>query len=269
MHRVWSGLFFVVPAAGILFVMAAAFSSAGMAHFWLPPSIGPRTAAIDALLTHFHVIFAVFLLVFSTVFSLALWRFAAHRTGPASHIHSNWRLEIAWTLLPAFLLVGLAFYQYPVWQENKVKHPVIDTKTGAMLQSPHVRVVARQYNWLFVYPGADQTFDTRDDLFSEGELVLPAHTCLVLELVSQDVIHSFCINELRLKQDVVPGFSSHIWFEISKVGEWEILCTELCGWGHYKMKARLRAVTAESYDTWLASLRQHQFYLTANPVTEM
>ncbi|MGI9516516.1 MAG: hypothetical protein ACR2NP_05705, partial [Pirellulaceae bacterium] len=89
-------------------------------------------------------------------------------------------------------------------------------------------------------------------IISENVMVLPANEELVLELVSEDVIHSFCVTQLRLKQDIVPGLQPHIWFQISEEGEWEIHCMELCGWGHYRMSARLIVLPRQQYDLWKA-----------------
>jgi len=84
---------------------------------------------------------------------------------------------------------------------------------------------------------------------------VPRGEDVVLQLESRDVIHSFFVPELRLKQDVVPGMSQFAWFNANQTGEVDILCTELCGWGHYKMKARLRIVEPEEFQTYLKDLR--------------
>ena len=74
---------------------------------------------------------------------------------------------------------------------------------------------------------------------------------VIVELTSKDVIHSFFLPEFRVKQDAVPGMKTHIWFEGTKVGHWEIACAELCGLGHYRMKGFVTVDTAEDYQKWL------------------
>ena len=121
-------------------------------------------------------------------------------------------------------------------------------------------MVAYQFGWRFIYPGLDGVFDTRDDVISENLLVLPSHEEIVAELRSLDVIHSFAINKLRLKQDIVPGLSPRIWFMITQNGDWEINCMELCGWGHFRMSARLRTVSPKDFEDWLMEIVQTRGY---------
>ena len=253
----------LLPLMGIALVLAAAFQWPGLDHFWLPESIGPRATDIDSLLTNFHLLLAAFLLIYSLLLASVMWRFGANNAGPSTYWKGDWRLEAGWTIVPAFVLIGLSLYQYPIWQKHKVTPPFQTSGTAENVpQVPFARVVAQQYHWQFVYPGPDALFDTRDDLFSEGELIVPVNQSIVLELVSKDVIHGFCVNQLRLKQDIVPGFASRVWFEIRRTGEWEIVCSELCGWGHYKMKAKLRCVSQEDFASWLTALRNDQFNLS-------
>ena len=102
-----------------------------------------------------------------------------------------------------------------------------------------------------MYPGEDGEFDTPDDFVSPGVLTIPRDELIIVELVSEDVIHSFAINALRLKQDIVPGLDVRIAFQATRTGEWEINCAELCGWGHYRMSARLRVLEASEFVNWV------------------
>ena len=102
--------------------------------------------------------------------------------------------------------------------------------------------------------------DTRDDIISENLLVLPSDQEIVAELQSRDVIHSFSINKLRLKQDIVPGLAPRIWFKITQNGVWEINCMELCGWGHFRMSARLKTVPTNEFDAWLLDTVRQRGY---------
>jgi len=111
-------------------------------------------------------------------------------------------------------------------------------------QKPMARVIAKQFGWEIYYPGADQVLGTADDLKVENELVVPVDQPVVLEMESRDVIHSFAIPGLRVKQDVVPGMLQPIWFQINRTGSFELICMELCGWGHYKMRGKVLAVPA-------------------------
>ncbi len=241
-----------VPVLGTAIVFGAAMENP-IAGYWLPESIGPRTESIDGLINLVHLILGGVFLVTGLVLTFSLWRFSADRPGKASTRCGSLLLELLWTLIPTAVLGWLVFYQATLWDENKVNIPLSafpDSEGDYASALPTARVVARQFEWTFVYPGADGQFDTRDDIFSPGLLVLPEGTDIVLELVSEDVIHSFAVNALRLKQDIVPSLNSLIWFKVTRNGECEINCTELCGWGHYRMIATMRVVTNTDYAAW-------------------
>jgi len=80
----------------------------------------------------------------------------------------------------------------------------------------------------------------------------PVNKPVILHLSSKDVIHSFSIPVMRVKQDLIPGMSIPIWFEPIKTGDWEIACAQLCGLGHYRMRGYLTVHTASEYEKWLA-----------------
>ncbi len=144
---------------------------------------------------------------------------------------------------------------------------------GADPGALQVEAVGVQFAWYFRYPGADAAFGRTDprliapgegnplgldpadphatDDFVSSELVLPANREVDLRLHAQDVIHGFAIPELRLKQNAVPGQSIHIHFTPTTPGTYAILCTQLCGLGHYRMNANLRILTPSAYAEWL------------------
>jgi cytochrome c oxidase subunit 2 len=140
----------------------------------------------------------------------------------------------------------------------------------------HIDVQAQQFAFYFHYPGPDGRFgavhtdkiddgsgnymgldpahDTsaRDDIVS-STLVVPVNRPIALTLHSRDVGHSFFVRELRVQQDFVPGLDVPLQFTATQTGQFEIVCTQLCGWGHYRMKAFVRVVRPAEYDTWLQS----------------
>jgi cytochrome c oxidase subunit 2 len=147
--------------------------------------------------------------------------------------------------------------------------------TGASPAALQVEVTGMQFAWYFRYPGPDAIFGiTRPQLVAPGEgnpigidpadphgrddivtseLVLPSHREIDLRLRAQDVIHGFFAPELRLKQNAVPGQTIHIHFTPTTPGTYAILCTQLCGLGHYRMNATLRIVSPDEYAAWIAS----------------
>jgi cytochrome c oxidase subunit 2 len=113
-----------------------------------------------------------------------------------------------------------------------------------------LQVAAKQFNWDVVYPGADGKFGTDDDVKFDNDLHVPVNKVVRVHLSSKDVIHSFFLPNLRLKQDAVPGRTILVWFEATKPGKYELPCAELCGFGHSGMKGWLYVHTPEEYKKW-------------------
>jgi len=158
--------------------------------------------------------------------------------------------------------------------------------TGAAPEALQVEVTGLQFAWYFRYPGADATFGrTSNQLVSAAEgnpvgldphdthgaddivrsqLVLPAGRQVDLTLRAVDVIHGFAIPEMRLKQNAVPGMTQHIHFTPERPGDYAILCTQVCGLGHYRMQAMLRVLPAKQFDQWLQQ-QEHAQQSEAHP----
>jgi cytochrome c oxidase subunit 2 len=150
--------------------------------------------------------------------------------------------------------------------------------TGAAPEALQVEVTGLQFAWYFRYPGADKTFGrSSNELASAAEgnpvgivpsdpygaddlvrpqLVLPAGREVDLTLRALDVIHGFAIPEMRLKQNAIPGETQHIHFTPALPGDYAILCTQVCGLGHYRMQAMLRVLPAAQFDQWLHQQEQ-------------
>ncbi|MEE9171716.1 MAG: hypothetical protein V3U41_02260 [candidate division NC10 bacterium] len=114
-----------------------------------------------------------------------------------------------------------------------------------------VHVTGKQFNWEILYPGPDGRFGTADDLQVDNELHVPVGKIVRVTLKSKDVIHSFFLPNLRLKQDTMPGREIEAWFEATKPGVYEIPCAELCGFGHSGMLGHLTVHSAEDYEKWV------------------
>jgi cytochrome c oxidase subunit 2 len=130
----------------------------------------------------------------------------------------------------------------PIW--GKIKQEVPPTNI-------QVRVTAKQFNWEFLYPGPDGKFDTGDDLLLDNELHVPVNRVVQVFLTSKDVIHSFFLPHLRMKQDTLPGRVIQGWFEATKTGVYEIPCAELCGFGHSGMLGHLTVHSGGDYEKWV------------------
>ena len=254
MKRFWSILFFCVPVLAVITFLMAMFSVGPLANAWLPKSFSDTGDSIDQLFNGIHLLSAFILLGTGLTIGWAIWKFD-HRNSDrkkALYFHHNTKLEIIWTLIPALILIFLAYWQTKSWSDNKMVRPTMQVAGEAVKVPPIVMVKAKRFGWEFYYAGKDGIVETQDDIYVENLLVLPAGEDIVLQMESRDVIHSFFVPELRLKQDIVPGMTQFAWFNSKDEGEIEILCTELCGWGHYKMKADLHLVDRPTFDAWLA-----------------
>ena len=172
-----------------------------------------------------------------------------HREGQrAFYTHGNRRIEILWTVIPGIMLFGLAVYQYGAWTRIKIDRP--DESEAVVLQ-----LMSNQFEWFATYPGPDGQFDTDDDIEAPINIIhVPVNQPVVIRLGSVDVLHSFFVPVLRLKQDAVPGTIIRVWFEATKPGEYEIVCAELCGLGHYRMRGFLTVESDADFQAWLAEM---------------
>ncbi|MBI2000325.1 MAG: cytochrome c oxidase subunit II, partial [candidate division NC10 bacterium] len=187
---------------------------------WLPENVSTYGGEVDFL---FYLIYyitgATFLLVTVTMLTfLIVYRRREGRR--ATYSHGNTTLEIIWTIVPAIILVVLSFMSQASWARIKSHAPPGDVE---------VQVTSKQFNWEMTYPGPDGKFGTADDVTLENQLHVPVGKVVRVHLRSKDVIHSFFLPNLRLKQDTVPGREILAWFQATKAGKYEIPCAELCG----------------------------------------
>ena len=229
--------------------------------FWnLPVDAAKHGHALDAhLLLNLWIALALLTLAHLLLFLGVAIRKRTSR--PCHQLLVEYLPLAALTLLFAFL--GIRAQQ--LWAAQRY--------TGADLSAMQVEVTGKQFVWYFRYPGADAAFGRtslslvapaagnplgidpadpygRDDIVT-SQLVLPANREVDLTLRSQDVIHGFAIPQMRIKQNAVPGQTAHIHFTPETPGDYAILCTQVCGMGHYRMLATLRVLPPAAFDTWL------------------
>ena len=179
---------------------------------------------IDTLLDVMIVLSSfVFSLVMVMLF-YALWKFRA-KPGDESDgepIHGNTRLEVAWTVIPTVIVLFGAGYSWAV----------LDSLENQKADAMTVNVFSQQYAWSFGYP-------SKGDKWSQGELHVPVDRQIIFKLHAQDVIHSFWVPEWRIKKDNVPGITTTAVITPDRVGTYQLVCTELCGFGHATMRAKV------------------------------
>ena len=177
---------------------------------------------------------------------------------PAQYFHGSQRLEVIWTIIPAAILVFIALYQMGTWASIKFR-------SAAPKVAPLAEITGRQFQWVMRYPGPDGKLNTPDDLFTVNDLHFVKNRTALIYLKSSDVIHSFFLPQMRIKQDAVPGLTIPVWFDSDTAGKYELVCAELCGWGHYKMRGNVTVhETDEEFQKWLDEklAEQNQSQLT-------
>jgi cytochrome c oxidase subunit II len=248
--KFWSILFLCVTIFGV-----ATFIIAPAAGIWLPPDVSETGPAIDHLFKFILVLTGVVFIITELVLFYFLWRYDGRTSAtPAKFTHGSHTLEICWTIVPAATLLFIAIYQMNTWAAAKMRRPTHDGQPMAFT----VEVTGRQFEWRLRYPGEDGLLGTKDDLFDVNELHVPLGEETLVSLKSQDVLHSFFLPNLRVKQDAVPGMKIPVWFRPVRDGTYDIVCAELCGWGHYKMKGRITIESRKAYDDYLENLRLRQ-----------
>ncbi|PIP93003.1 MAG: cytochrome c oxidase subunit II [Bdellovibrio sp. CG12_big_fil_rev_8_21_14_0_65_39_13] len=122
-----------------------------------------------------------------------------------------------------------------------------------------VEVLGQQWAWNFRYAGKDGLFNTDDDVVTLNDLRVPVGKKVVFQVLSKDVIHSLYFPNARRKVDAIPGRLTRLWYELTKTGEYDIACAEMCGTYHYRMQAKLTVYTQEDYDNWMNHAQEHAF----------
>ena len=246
MPNFWALLFLAVPVMGV-----ATFVLADRYNIWLPRDVSEHGRTIDQLFFFILYLTGIVFIVTEVVLFYFAWKYEAkHNAKPVEFSHGSHSLEVVWTILPAVTLLFIAIYQMDAWAAAKMRPPEIPFTC---------EVTGRQFNWDFRYPGPDNVLYTPDDIVrTDGNLYLPYGEEVLLKITSADVLHSFFLPNLRLKQDVIPGMDQKMWFRAIDGGSFDIVCAELCGWGHYKMKGRIHLLKPEQYQAKLEELRQEE-----------
>ena len=263
---VFALLLLLVPVLGVW-----TFVKADDWGLWFPENVSTYGGAIDAL---FYLILWMVAVTFIGTEVLLAWfvfRYSAPRDDKAVYTHGSHKLEMIWTAVPALLLVIIAFAQMGTWSEIKLSFPEPD-QPGRENQrytkdSPLMEVWASQFDWRARYQDESGGLDSPDCVESAFDIYVPADEPIVFNLRSRDVLHSFFVPNFRLKQDAVPGSSIPVWFQVDSseldqdadgnpiATSYDLICAELCGWGHYKMAGRVHVLPKDDFDAWLAEQR--------------
>lgn len=231
-HADWKQMLGIGIVASILGI------AAGLLIDWFPVAASEEAKPIDTL---WDVLIIASVPVFVGVSVVVVFSVIKFRMRPGEEeldgppIHGNTRLEVVWTAIPAILLVGLCTYAFIVLTDVE----------KAQANTMEVRVVGEQFAWTFYYPGQDgKEIATR-------ELHLPLNRPVKFTLQAKDVLHDFWIPAFRMKKDAVPGLDVTYRVTPNRLGEYPIVCAELCGLGHATMRAKAVVTSEAEFTSWL------------------
>jgi len=236
--------------------------------WWLAPDISTHGAPIDDQTSETMAEAGISFLASQILLGIFIWKFSQSKPGDRIRTFPGGAKTM---VIAAFLLVGtevlaLGVFGAKAWANIYFTPPAADAIP--------VQVQAGQFAFYFRYPGPDGKFgpihpdliseanqnfygldvdhdpDAKDDIVT-AEMAIPVNREIHLLMHSKDVGHSFFVPELRVQQDFVPGLDLSIHFTATKTGRYEIVCTQLCGLGHYNMKAYLSVLSQEDFDSWL------------------
>ena len=255
--------------AVVLVIIAVLSAYPIVSHmFVLPEDISTHGHAIDEQLNETMLEAGISFVGAQLVLAFFVWSFTGRKEGsPLKNFPGGAKVMV----IGAFLLVGTEILALGVMGQKAWASVYF---TPAKPDDIQIQAQAEQFAFYFRYPGPDGKFgalhpdkidegnqnyfgldpandvDARDDIVS-GELVVPVNREVHLMMHAKDVGHSFYVRELRIQQDFVPGLDLSVHFTATKIGKYEIVCTQLCGLGHYNMKAYLNIMSQADYDKWL------------------
>jgi cytochrome c oxidase subunit 2 len=238
---------------------------------WMPPDYSAHGAELDRLNANVHWLMLILFVGWGLVFLFMLMRFRRSKQpkalyhGTKSHLSTY--AEFGVLVVEIVLLV---VFSIPLWARW--------TSPPGPDQNPlEVRVIAEQFAWNVHYPGPDNIFGktdvshvsssnpvgldvsdphAKDDIVSLNQFYMQVNRPVIVNISSKDVIHSFALPYMRVKQDAIPGMQVPVHFtpvKTSGAEKWEIACAQLCGLGHYRMRGEYHVQTKEEFEAWLAS----------------
>ena len=237
---------------------------------YMPPDYSAHGPALDRLSANVHWLMLILFVGWGLLFAYMLVRFRASKHPKAiyhgTHSHVSTYAEAGIAVVEVILLVG---FSIPLWYKW--------TKPPTKAENPlEIRVVAEQFAWNVHYPGKDGIFgkadvthvtssnplgldpndpNGKDDIATLNQLYLEVNRPVIIHITSKDVIHSFNLPYMRVKQDATPGMEVPVHFTPVKTSgseTWEIACAQLCGLGHYRMKGQYHVQSKADFDKWMA-----------------
>jgi cytochrome c oxidase subunit 2 len=239
----------------------------------IAPNASLQGYALDSMLEMLHWFMLVLFVGWGSFYAYTLWAFRAGRHPKANYVgttsHLPTKLEGGVLVLEVVLLLAFAA---PIWGNRVGEFPMATNVV-------HLRAVGQQFMWNFEYAGPGGKFGKHDELLvsasnqlgldrsdpiakneltSANELHIPVNTPCIIDVMSKDVIHDFCVPNMRTMEDAIPGAIIPLWFTPVKTGTYDVVCAQLCGSGHALMHATLVVDTAADYKKWYDSTLKNE-----------
>lgn len=216
---------------------------------WFPESLSAVASEIDRLFWYSTAWTASVGLIVISILAWFIVRYRQREGRFPFYTHGDTKGPLALTLTLALLVfllldVNLAYNDHVVWKAMFGRPP-------DPARATRIEVMPQQFAWNILYAGPDGLFSTADDVAAINELHVPVDRPVFVQLTSKDVIHSFFLPNLRIKQDAVPGMVTSLYFTPEKTGRYNIACAEHCGLGHYQMKGSFVVDEPAEFDAWL------------------
>ena len=212
-------------------------------NWFLPPSFSTFGPDIDRMYYIILVITGVIFVLTEVALVYFLIKYRTREGHKAEYIEGSMKAEVIWTAIPAVIVVALGLMSAGLWAD--IKDP-----SRIPAGSYELILTGRQFEWEATYAGADGVLETGDDFVLLNQINVPVDRPVTVHLRAEDVLHSFFLPDMRVKQDAVPGMSIPVWFEVTQTGEYTIGCAELCGLGHYTMDGVLVVQSASEFQQW-------------------
>ena len=235
----------------------------------LPINASAHGFEIDQMIYIVHALMLLLFVGWGIFFVVALIKFNRHASPKANYhgvkSHFSSVIEVAVVIAEVILLVC---FSIPFWAKQINAFP---NRPDTL----ELHIIAEQFAWNIHYPGKDGKFgktnpklidqqnnpigldlsdpNAKDDVTTVNQLHIPIGRPILIHLSTKDVIHCFTLTEMRVKQDIIPGMRIQTWFTPTKTGQWEIVCAQLCGIGHYRMKGFYTVHTEKEFDEWFDS----------------